>query len=242
MPFEILLNEFPKIKRKGYIKAVGHGTAAVGRTFEDLLKIKENSFQYPDYFGIEIKCFSREPKDFITLLSMEPESKEGNIIRNIAEKYGYPDKEYFNMNILNTSVSGDKIYNISIRYKAGIYFDSNNLYILVKDRYGRLVDSTAKWSIERIRDTFEDKCSYLAVVDATKKTYNGVLYVKYTDLKIYKFKGIEYWLNELNRGNARISFKVSINKSGYKKGERHNHGTSFQIRYDAIDKVFERVV
>lgn len=242
MPYEILLKDFIKIKSRGYIKAVGHGSSMVGRTFEDMLRIKENNMAFADYFGIEIKCFSREAEDYITLLSMEPESVEGNIIKKIATNYGYPDKEYKNINILNTYVNANKTRFISLKYKGEVFFNEKNLYILIRDKYDRVIDNSARWSIERINDSFNDKCKYLAIISSKIKYYNKVPYIKYDDIKIYRLKHINKWLRALETGEARINFKISVRKSGKLKGELHNHGTSFQIQYKAIENVFERII
>lgn len=56
---EILINNFKKIAKKGWIPSVNKNINGVGLTFEKLL----NMF-FPDYQGIEIKCttgFSRYP-------------------------------------------------------------------------------------------------------------------------------------------------------------------------------------
>ena len=50
-----LQKEFKKIKGMEYIKTVRNGPTGVGATFEKLIGKEEESFEIPDYYGIEIK-------------------------------------------------------------------------------------------------------------------------------------------------------------------------------------------
>lgn len=50
-----LKKEFLKISKKGYIKGINNNYSSIGRTFENELKLSENEFSVPDYYGIEIK-------------------------------------------------------------------------------------------------------------------------------------------------------------------------------------------
>lgn len=239
----LIETQFKKIKNKGFIKSVGHGSSAVGRTFEKELGIWENSLPYADYFGIEIKCLSRKEEDYITLFSLEPESIEGNVMINISEKYGYPDKDIKNINILNTNVS-NKIKYISLKYKGYLMIDkiNDNLQLLIENRNSQIVDTSAKWSLERLNYKIEDKCNYLVLILTEKRIFNKVEYFKYKEIKIYKFKGMNKFIEAIENGIVRVQFKITVYKSGLKKGQLHNHGTSFQIRAVDLEKIFERVI
>jgi len=51
----LLQQKFKIIKQKGYIKSVRRGSTGIGATFESLLGKHEESFELPDFHGIEIK-------------------------------------------------------------------------------------------------------------------------------------------------------------------------------------------
>ena len=51
----LLQQKFKEIKQKGYIKSVRRGSTGIGATFESLLGKPEESFEIPDFYGIEIK-------------------------------------------------------------------------------------------------------------------------------------------------------------------------------------------
>ena len=56
---ELLLSEFIKLAKKGYVKGVNNITNSVGLTFESQLGKKPDSDYLPDYNGIELKCTTR---------------------------------------------------------------------------------------------------------------------------------------------------------------------------------------
>lgn len=239
---ELILQDFEKIKSRGWIKGIANGTQNVGRTFENELNIKENNLPYSDYFGVEIKCFSKKEIDFITLFSLEPTVKEQNLVKRIADTYGYLDKQYEDVNILNTWIDAMDDKFISKNYKGSIFVYHKYLRVIISNRRGIVVNSDIVWDIEAIKDKFHDKCNYLAIIKADKKKYNNVEYFKYEDISIYKFKDINAFVKQLSTGNARINFKISAIKKGVLKGKTHNHGTSFQIKYENIEKVYKRII
>lgn len=241
MNTQILLTEFEKVKRKGFIKTINQNDNGVGRTFEELLGIRENAFGYADYYGIEIKCTSNNEERFITLFSLEPESLNGNVITKIAVSYGYKDKKYNEYNVLNTFVNANKTKYISLDYKATLYIDSKRINLLVYDKYDFLVDYSAAWTIERLFEKIINKCMYLAVIKSTRKKFDNCYYVRYDSINIYKFKNIDLFIEAIEKGIIIISFKISLRN---KKGTicHHNHGTSFMIKNKDIPKVFEKIV
>lgn len=238
---ELIYHDFIKIKNKGWIKGITNGTQNIGRTFENELSIKGNSMPYSDYFGIEIKCFSKKENDFFTLFSLEPTVKEQNLVKRIARDYGYPDQKYTCVNALNTWIDAKEERFISKKYKGTLYIDDKCLRALISDRRGMIVNSDLVWDLEAIKDKFHYKVEYLAIIKADKKKYNNTEYFKYEEIKVYKFKDIQEFIKLLNTGEARINFKISVIKKGVLKGKTHNHGTSFQIRYQSIEKIYKRI-
>ena len=50
-----LINDFEKIRKKGFIKAINNYNGSIGTTFENLLGKRPDDFSYPDYLNIELK-------------------------------------------------------------------------------------------------------------------------------------------------------------------------------------------
>ena len=62
-----LYRKFNEIRKMGYVKSVRNGSTGIGATFEYLLGKEEESFEIPDYYGIEIKTKRAYSKSYITL-------------------------------------------------------------------------------------------------------------------------------------------------------------------------------
>ena len=238
----LLIQEFKRIKKMGYIKAVNQNHNATGRTFEKMLGISENNLRYSDYYGIEIKCFSISQNSFLSLFSIEPESINGNVIKRIALKYGYADKKYDSHNILNTYVNGLAPKYISLKYRGLLYINtiSQSLNLLVLGKYDLLYDFSANWSFERLNDKFQCKCQTLAVINTVTKRINGVLYVKYISMTIYEFKGFIKFLEAIDSGSIRVSFKLTVSKRE-EEFYYHNHGTTFEIDIQRISDIYKKI-
>ena len=239
----LLIREFERIKRKGWIKSISDNTSGVGRTFENELGIFENNFPYADYYNIELKCTTKKKFGYINLFSAEPNTKETRLIEDIAKHYGYPDKNFVDTNILNTSINSKVSSFISFKYKATIYIDEKNKYlkVLIEDYYGRVVDDRITWDTEYLKEKIADKCKIIALIKAEKRRFNDVLYIKYKELSVYELKDVKKIIKNIENGNIRITFKVSVNKKGIKKGKLHNHGTSFEININKIEELFTKV-
>lgn len=72
-----LKNKFETIKKLGWIKSIRKGSTGIGATFEKLLGINENSFEIPDFDGIEIKTKRNYSNSFTSLFNY---SQKVNIV------------------------------------------------------------------------------------------------------------------------------------------------------------------
>ena len=71
-----LKREFLIISKKGYIKGITNNYSSIGRTFENELRLPENEFSVPDYYGIEIKTRRAYSKSAITLFNATPDGED----------------------------------------------------------------------------------------------------------------------------------------------------------------------
>lgn len=86
-----LLSKLTDIAHGDYLKAVGSGDTAVGRTLEHALGIQMNSSRNPDWHGIELKFGRRRPAQRKNLFAQVPDWTISPItsIRDFLGVYGY---------------------------------------------------------------------------------------------------------------------------------------------------------
>ena len=60
-------------------------------------------------------------------------------------------------------------------------------------------------------------------------------------MKIYKLKDFETFIDLIENGIIRISLKIGVFRTGKKIGQIHDHGTSFCIEEDNLDKLYDLI-
>lgn len=83
------------------------------------------------------------------------------------------------------------------------------------------------------------KINVLAIINADYKKMGGIEYFKYSTIHFYRFKGIETFIDLLEKGLIRISFKVGVFREGKRFGQPHDRGTSFEIDEKNIAKLYD---
>ena len=81
----------------------------------------------------------------------------------------------------------------------------------------------------------------LAFVKSYSKKIDGIEYFKYYDLKIYLLRGFDEFIELVDKGIVRINFKLNINTSLNKLGKIHDHGTSFDILEEDLEKLYIKI-
>ena len=82
---------------------------------------------------------------------------------------------------------------------------------------------------------------YLAYVTAKRKYENHKVYFFYKDIKFYELKGLDEFLNLIEKGVIKICFKVGVYKKGRKLGNIYDHGTGFEISKKDLSKLYKRI-
>jgi len=236
----ILKEEFLRIKRMGYVKSLREGYTGIGKTFEDLLGKKEDTLELPDYRGIEIKTKRSYSSAYITLFNATPQGKNNFEIKRIKEIYGYPDKIMKNYKILNNSVQANTVTLIANRYffKLNIDRDERKVFLLIYGRNMQLIEKSSFWTFETLKEKLYRKLKYLALIKAWPKTINGEVYYKYYDIDFYELKSFDEFLDLLEMGTIRVTFKISVFRTGERIGQVHDRGTSFEIQEINLFKLF----
>lgn len=238
-----LKKEFERIKRLGWIESKRKGTTGIGYTFETLLNKPEENFEIPDFGKIEIKTKHRYSKGYITLFNATPDGDGLFAIHRLQKKFGYPDKDLTEQRVFKGSVTCNNFTNIGLYYKFKLIVDKDLklIRLIVVNKSEQLIDDKTSWSFELIQAKLERKLQYLALIHSDSKIINGKEFFKYTNIEFYKFNNFDKFIEAINNGLIRITFKVGVFKSGPKKGNIHDHGTGFDINEKNLLSLYTKI-
>lgn len=237
---KVLSNEFYKIKKMGYVKSNRRGVTGIGKTFEDLLNKREDKLSFPDYRGIEIKTKLAYSKSYTALFNKSPDGFM--ITQKLCQKYGYPDKVCKTKKILNVSINSNLTL-VSRRYSFNLKVDENKekIFLIIKDLKGNLLDDTICWSFEVLKNILYTKLKYMAIVYAWPTKRNKETYYKYYQIKFFELIEFKAFLNLIKKGLICVNIKVGLYKNGPRKGQYHDHGTSFELKDTNFPLLFNRI-
>lgn len=226
-----LKKEFERIKKLGWIESKRRGPTGIGYTFETLLNKPEENFEIPDFGKIEIKTKHRYSKGYITLFNATPDGDELFAIKKLQKKFGYSDKDLPQYRVFKGSVSCTEFSYIGAYYKFKLKIDKKRqeIRLLSIDPFGTIVDNNISWSFDLLRSKLERKLQYLAIVHSDSKWASGIEFFKYNNINFYYLKGFNNFIELMEQGIIRITFKIGVFKNGPKKGKIHDHGTGFDI-------------
>lgn len=239
-----LQTEFERIKNKGWIEASSNGRGNVGLTFEKELGLNPNRSEKPDFNGIEIKTKQNNLFKYVTLFSSTFDGLFPFEMKRISEKYGIYDEVYKDAKVFFCIARANEFTKIGKKWKIKLDVDyiERKIYFVVYDSStNTVIDKQSYWSFEMLKSRLETKLTYLAFVYAKRQFFHNKVYFLYNDIKIFKLKDFETFLFLIEKGVIRVSFKVSVYRSGPKSGNYYDHGTSFEINSDDLGYLFSRL-
>ncbi len=238
-----LKTEFERIYKLGWIKCNSKGTGSAGNTFELLLKKPIENFEIPDFEDIEIKTKKIFCGDYITLFSATPDGKYLFEIKRLRNTYGYPHKKEKNIKVLNISVFAKKITTLGSRFLFSLKVEKEQqkIFLCVLNRNNEIIDMNTFWTFELLEEKLYRKLKTLAIVDVLQKKVNGQSFYKYDNITFYKLKNFDEFINLIENGVIRITFKIGTFCSGKRYGEIHDHGTSFDIKEKDLEKLYNLI-
>lgn len=236
-----LLDQFETISKLGYVRSQYNGRGCIGRTFEYLVGLDGDSLADPDYHGIEIKTKTRNRssyKRYITLFSCIPNSKK-QAIASLCENYGFLNPES-NLNEFNMGLYVGWKKPISEKYEVKLCLDleKEKLFLFIYEN-GKFIDKSIAWDLEYIKFKLLHKLQKLCYVIADEKKIQGDSFYHYNEIHFYLLKSFDRFVYLLEHCKIKVSFKIGRFKTGTRKGEIYDHGTSFDLREDYIDYLFE---
>ena len=238
-----LKKEFERIKKLGWVKSKRNGPTGIGYTFEVLLNKPEENFEIPDFGKIEIKTKHRYSKGYITLFNATPDGDELFGIKKLQNKFGYSDKELPQYRVFKGSVTCTEFSHIGAYYKFKLKIDKKRkeIRLISIDLFGTITDTKISWSFDLLKNKIERKLQYLAIVHSDSKWNNNIEFLKYNSINFYYLKGVNKFIELMEKGIIRITFKIGIFKKGPKKGKIHDHGTGFDINENDLLLLYTQI-
>lgn len=240
--FNILTKKFLEIKEMGWISTYRNGYTGIGYTFEKLLGKDEDALCAPDFYGIEIKTHRSTSNSYITLFNYNPVGECSYELKRIFSKYSYLHTKNKKIRSLNANIYCNYIKDVGVNYKFSLDVDENEkkIYLLVFDRLGNLIERKSYWTFDTIKYKLYKKLRYLALIEADSKFINGREFLYYNNMNLYILKSFNAFIRLIKSSRIRVSFLIS-GSLDYNECI-NSHGTSFSIKKDNLELLFEPVV
>lgn len=241
---KLLKKEFYRIQSRNWILSQSKGYGGAGQTLEFLLNKSIDRDILPDYNGIELKTRQENSEPYVGLFSMALDNMPLRM-KFLYEHCGWPSKDNPEFKVLYLRIN-NQFNRCSRRFSYKLFVNYINKVVELKiyDHYNEeLIKEPLSWSFKHLQLRLETKLSYLAFVNVkryfewtTKKTY-----FKYEDIIFYKLKNFSEFLKLLEVGKIVVNIKITYYKTEEKKGNMFDKGTTFEINYNDIDFLFDRI-
>lgn len=241
--FNQLKEKINEIKKMGWIPYEQNNCENVNLKIKKLLKINSKNSNISDYKNkIKIKTRIPTKENKLSLFTVKPDNNFSEIKR-IYKLYSYNDRNNPNYKILNQEVISNK----KVKIKNNVYFSlkvnsvKRIIQLIVYDNNGNLIDKQTSWSFELLRTKLERKLKLLCYIETDRFYINGQNYVKYKQDNYYTLKDFDTFINLIDNGTISFKFKIGVFKTGNRKGQMHDHGTSITIDRQNLNLLFNEI-
>ncbi len=157
-------------------------------------------------------------------------------------EYGYANKELPQFKVFNISVYGNAKIKLNNHYfKLYVNWKEKKVILRIYDKNLKIVDELTSWSFEILQEKLERKLKKLAFIHAERKFSHNKVYFKYTDIKFYQLSSFERFLKLIELGMIHVTFRIGVYTTKRKWGDIHDHGTSFSINEQDLERLFDRI-
>lgn len=238
---EDFIREYSKIKDMGWIRTHRSGPTGIGKTLEDLLGIKENNLDEPDFGEYELKSCRLNSQSMLTMFTRAPQPPKSNTY--LREKYGYSSNVYENdEKVLHSTLSADRFTTIAdTGHMLKIKCKDDGIYIESEESVENIF-----WSREVLKSCFERKYKNKFVYAKAQNRGEGSNEEFYFT-EAYEVSGFNYdaFIDLLEKGKIFVDLRIGQYHTGRNKGKTHDHGTGFRIRevdQSLLFKINNRIV
>ena len=106
------------------------------------------------------------------------------------------------------------------------------------DINGNLIENDVYWTFDTLKEKLYRKLKNIAFVSAIRKYVDGIEHFKYYKIDFYQLKDFNEFIELIEKGIIRITFKIGVVRTGPNKGKIHDHGTGFDIMEKDILKLY----
>lgn len=239
------------IKGGYYDNSKGAGKIApkdVGDTLESLLKVKTNNSPGADLDGlIELKAKSAKTLD--TLFTLRPwfegtevatvEPNDRNRVSAFTRLYGYDsDKHPESSSLYITIGSADYPKN-----GQGFFLEvdeiNEEVCLMRINPVSSKKEKTAFWRFNDLRKQLMDKHPATLWFAATKRTVDGIVQFKYTEIEYSRAPQFMTFLSLIKSGIITYDWRGYTSKTGKYSGK--NHGNAWRIKPNAKAELFGEI-
>jgi hypothetical protein len=233
--------DFLKVKKMGWVRSHRSHNTGIGKTFEDVIGVKENSSQSADYMdSLELKSQRDFTGSMVTLFTKSPDHPLGaNTF--IRETYGVSSDDDPSMKIIHTTISGarDNHYKENLSFKLEVDEKEKKLFLIVKNQKdGKIIDQSIYYRFDTLQPLVECKCRNIAYIEAETKTEGNVEFFKYNSAILLTNLTFKKFIDAVMNGLILYDIRIGVYKTGASIGKTHDHGSGFRIKRADIGKVF----
>lgn len=218
--------KFLKIKNMGWIKTHRAGTTGIGKTLEDLLEIKENNIQGPDFGRYELKSMRKNANSMLTLITKSPdEPKNANTLLRL--NYGYSSDVYDNIGkVLHSTLTSSRFTKISdTGHSLKIACTNDKINIISENN-----EIVASWLISTLKEVMDKKLSdQFVFVRADSRGFGKDEEFNFEEAYLLDGFNSEAIIKLINQGQIFVDLRIGQYHKGKNKGKTHDHGTGFRI-------------
>ena len=240
----LFIRKFNHVRSLGFVEAINNDNSGIGLTFEKLIGKEIDNFPFPDFQNlIEIKTKLSYSKTPIHLFRLTPNGTCFVETKRLYEKYSYYNTKNKAYKVFNGTIYSNKISKIGLYYFSfDVNYTEKKVRLLIYNSKIRMIDNSTYWEFDDLKNALERKLHYLAIVFVWQKILNKQKYYKYFKYNIYKLSNFNTFLKLLSTGIITITFSIDIYKNKKRYGQIHDHGTTFNININDIEKLFIKVL
>ena len=232
---EEFIEKFKEIQNMGWVKTHRKGTTGIGKTLEDLLGIRENNIQGPDFGKYELKSKRKNANSMLTLITKSPDTPD-KANTQLRLKFGYSSNAYNNNEkVLHTTLTATKFTQVSnTGHSLKVVCDESKISIVSENN-----TIEASWDIDTLKDVMTKKLGdqFVFVRAESKGTGEDEEFL-FTEAYLLDGFNSDAIINLVKTGDILVDLRIGQYHSGKNKGKTHDHGTGFRIFEKSYHLIF----
>ena len=127
----------------------------------------------------------------------------------------------------------------NLKMKLHIDYRCGKIYIIVAHSSGKIIEKRSYWDFETLYKLINQKLNCLCLCSYSITYRHCERFCKLDNYVFLEQLSFENFLKALEGGDIHVGVKYGVYKNGNRKGMSYNHGTSFNIKKNALFNLFE---